>query len=77
MCGARIEYFVGWSGAPIVWLHGTEGNLGWLPLHEDLARDFTAVAEQVAPEIAPANSTGGVALGHQNGSLQDLCSREG
>ncbi|HLI78679.1 MAG TPA: alpha/beta fold hydrolase [Candidatus Binataceae bacterium] len=39
--GARIEYFVGGSGAPMVWLHGTEGNLGWLPLHEELARDFT------------------------------------
>jgi len=32
---------------------------------------------QVTPEFAPANSTGGVALGHQNGSFQDVCSREG
>jgi len=39
--GARIEYLVGGTGAPLVWLHGTEGNLGWLPLHEDLERNFT------------------------------------
>src|SRR5215469_614506 len=39
--GARIEYFTGGSGAPLVWLHGSEGNLGWLPLHDELARSFT------------------------------------
>jgi pimeloyl-ACP methyl ester carboxylesterase len=39
--GARIEYLLGGSGAPLVWLHGTEGNLGWLKLHEELARNFT------------------------------------
>jgi pimeloyl-ACP methyl ester carboxylesterase len=39
--GARIEYLIGGSGAPLVWLHGTEGNLGWLKLHDELARNFT------------------------------------
>jgi pimeloyl-ACP methyl ester carboxylesterase len=39
--GARIEYFIGGSGAPMVWLHGSEGNLGWLRVHDDLARSFT------------------------------------
>jgi pimeloyl-ACP methyl ester carboxylesterase len=39
--GARIEYFTGGSGEPLLWLHGSEGNLGWLPLHDELARNFT------------------------------------
>jgi pimeloyl-ACP methyl ester carboxylesterase len=39
--GARIQYLVAGTGAPLVWLHGSEGNLGWLRVHEELARDFT------------------------------------
>jgi len=39
--GAKIEYLIGGSGAPLVWLHGVEGNLGWLRLHDELARHFT------------------------------------
>ncbi len=39
--GARIEYFTGGSGPPLLWLHGSEGNLGWLRLHDELARSFT------------------------------------
>jgi len=39
--GARIEYLSGGSGAPLLWLHGSEGNLGWLRLHDELARSFT------------------------------------
>jgi pimeloyl-ACP methyl ester carboxylesterase len=39
--GARIEYLNGGSGAPLLWLHGTEGNLGWLRLHDELARNFS------------------------------------
>ena len=39
--GARIEYLIGGSGAPMVWLHGSEGNLGWLRVHDELARSFT------------------------------------
>jgi pimeloyl-ACP methyl ester carboxylesterase len=39
--GARIEYLVGGSGAPLIWLHGIEGNLGALKLHDELARHFT------------------------------------
>jgi len=39
--GARVEYFAGGSGQPLLWLHGSEGNLGWLRLHDELARNFT------------------------------------
>jgi pimeloyl-ACP methyl ester carboxylesterase len=39
--GARIEYLVGGDGDPLFWLHGSEGNLGWLRLHDELARNFT------------------------------------
>ncbi len=39
--GAHIQYFVGGSGAPLLWLHGSEGNLGWLRLHDELASRFT------------------------------------
>jgi pimeloyl-ACP methyl ester carboxylesterase len=39
--GARIRYLVGGRGAPLVWLHGSEGNLGWLRLHEELSHHFT------------------------------------
>ena len=39
--GARVEYLVGGAGPPLVWLHGIEGNLGKLKLHEELARSFT------------------------------------
>lgn len=39
--GSRIQYFTGGTGAPLVWLHGVEGNLGWLKLHDELARNFT------------------------------------
>lgn len=39
--GARIQYLVAGKGSPLVWLHGSEGNLGWLKLHDELARNFT------------------------------------
>jgi pimeloyl-ACP methyl ester carboxylesterase len=39
--GAHIEYLRGGNGAPLLWLHGSEGNLGWLRLHDELARNFT------------------------------------
>jgi pimeloyl-ACP methyl ester carboxylesterase len=39
--GARIECTVGGAGEPLLWLHGSEGNLGWLKLHDELARNFT------------------------------------
>ncbi len=39
--GARIEVLKGGHGRPLVALHSIEGNLGWLPLHEELARSFT------------------------------------
>jgi pimeloyl-ACP methyl ester carboxylesterase len=39
--GARIRYLTAGRGEPLLWLHGVEGNLGWLRLHEELARNFT------------------------------------
>ncbi|MBV8772645.1 MAG: alpha/beta hydrolase [Deltaproteobacteria bacterium] len=39
--GARIHYLTGGNGAPLLWLHGSEGNLGWLRLHDELSRYFT------------------------------------
>ena len=39
--GASIEYLIDGSGAPLVWLHGIEGNHGALKLHDELARHFT------------------------------------
>jgi pimeloyl-ACP methyl ester carboxylesterase len=38
---ARIHYLTAGTGAPLVWLHGSEGNLGWLRLHDELSRNFT------------------------------------
>jgi pimeloyl-ACP methyl ester carboxylesterase len=42
--GARIQYVVGGQGVPLIWLHGAEGNLGWLRLHDELSRRFMVYA---------------------------------
>src|SRR5579863_1452632 len=42
--GARIRCFKGGDGPPLVALHSVEGHLGWLPLYDELARDFTVYA---------------------------------
>lgn len=39
--GAKIHFLRGGGGRPLVWLHGVEGNQGWLPCHEALAERFT------------------------------------
>jgi pimeloyl-ACP methyl ester carboxylesterase len=39
--GAKIEVLKGGQGRPLVVLHSIEGNLGWLPYHQELARHFT------------------------------------
>jgi pimeloyl-ACP methyl ester carboxylesterase len=39
--GARIEFLKGGQGRPLVALHSIEGNPGWLPLYQELARSFT------------------------------------
>jgi pimeloyl-ACP methyl ester carboxylesterase len=42
--GARIRYCKGGEGPPLIALHSVEGHLGWLPLCDELARDFTVYA---------------------------------
>jgi pimeloyl-ACP methyl ester carboxylesterase len=42
--GAKIEVLKGGSGRPLVALHSIEGNLGWLPIYQELARHFTVYA---------------------------------
>jgi pimeloyl-ACP methyl ester carboxylesterase len=42
--GARIRYFKGGDGPPLIALHSVEGYLGWLSLYNELARDFTVYA---------------------------------
>ena len=39
--GAKIRYLKGGAGRPLVALHSTEGNLGWLRCYDELARHFT------------------------------------
>ena len=36
----RIQYLQGGSGAPVLVLHHSTGNTGWLPFHEGLAGSF-------------------------------------
>jgi pimeloyl-ACP methyl ester carboxylesterase len=39
--GAKIHFLRGGRGAPLVWIHSAEGNLGWLRCHSALAEHFT------------------------------------
>ncbi len=41
VAGAKIEVLKGGQGRPLVALHSIEGNLGWLPYDQELARHFT------------------------------------
>lgn len=40
---APLEVLKGGSGPSLVWLHGEEGQRGWLPHHARLARRFTVL----------------------------------
>jgi pimeloyl-ACP methyl ester carboxylesterase len=42
--GAKIRYFKGGQGRPLIALHSVEGNLGWLHLYDELGRNFTVYA---------------------------------
>jgi pimeloyl-ACP methyl ester carboxylesterase len=41
VAGAKIGLLRGGQGAPLVWLHSVEGNLGWLAAQQRLAQDRT------------------------------------
>ena len=41
---ASLEVLQGGSGPKLVWLHGEEGQRGWLPHHARLAERFTVLA---------------------------------
>src|SRR5881394_2281887 len=38
-----LRYLREGSGSPLVYLHDSVGNVGWLPLYEDLASSFDVV----------------------------------
>jgi pimeloyl-ACP methyl ester carboxylesterase len=42
--GSSICYLIGGGGPPLVALHGFDGNQGWLPIYDELARRFTVYA---------------------------------
>lgn len=44
VAGGEIQYLKGGTGEPLFVLHNDSGNPGWLPLHEELARQFTVYA---------------------------------
>jgi len=44
VAGASIRYLKGGAGPALLALHSVEGNLGWLPLYDELARRFTVYA---------------------------------
>jgi pimeloyl-ACP methyl ester carboxylesterase len=41
VCDRAIRYLKGGSGSPIVTLHHSTGSIGWLPLHDELAKKHT------------------------------------
>ena len=42
--GTDVQMFSGGSGPPLLYLHGTGGNAGWQPYHENLAQNYTVYA---------------------------------
>lgn len=43
VAGKRVRLLRGGQGDPLVVLHHSTGNPGWLPLYEQLARDFSVI----------------------------------
>lgn len=41
--GRKLRYLKGGSGRPLMVLHHSTGNLGWLPIHEQLASNFQVI----------------------------------
>jgi hypothetical protein len=56
--GARIRYCKGGDGPPLVALHSVEGHLGWLPLYDELTRDFTVYAPIIRALPDPTDQHG-------------------
>ena len=44
VAGLGMREFTGGSGDPLVMLHHSFGNPGWMPIHEDLAESYTVHA---------------------------------
>ena len=44
VAGAKTQFFKGGSGDPLLVLHGSGGNPGWMPYHEALSQNFTVYA---------------------------------
>jgi pimeloyl-ACP methyl ester carboxylesterase len=44
--GTRIRVLRGGSGAPLLFLHGASGHVGWLPVFERLSQRFDVIAPE-------------------------------
>jgi len=44
--GTRIRVLRGGSGAPLIFLHGASGHVGWLPFLDRLSRRFDVIAPE-------------------------------
>jgi pimeloyl-ACP methyl ester carboxylesterase len=44
--GTRVRVLRGGSGAPLIFLHGASGHVGWLPFLDTLSRRFDVIAPE-------------------------------